>query len=150
MTNATTSGGSSAPDPSAALLSPGTAATQPLPSARDVPGREPVIPGHISIAPRVLQRVGGAVVAESLAVDRRDVRVEARDDEGRLALRVATPVGIPVLSADVDAPEGGLLGTIRALQETVTQRVHEITGRAVSRVDVNVTGSRLEKNGRPR
>jgi hypothetical protein len=106
-----------------------------------------VIPGHISIAPRVLSKVGGAVVAETLVVERRDVRVEARDDDGRLALSVETPLSIPALTADVVVPAGGVLGTVRSLQETVTTRVTEITGRTVSRVDVTVTGSRLEKTG---
>ncbi|MCU1530362.1 MAG: hypothetical protein JWP75_4125 [Frondihabitans sp.] len=109
-------------------------------SARD-------IPGHVSVAARVLQKVGSAIVAESLAVETRAVRVEARDDEGRLALRIATPISVPVLSADVVAPSGGVLGTIRTLQGTVTRRMNEITGRAVSRVDVTVTGSQLERSG---
>lgn len=116
-------------------------------TARDVPGREPVIPGHISIAPRVLSKVGGAVVAETLAVPRHDVRVDARDEEGSLALSVSTPMTIPALTRDLVVPPGGVLGTIRSLQDTVTHRLLEITGRAVSRVDVTVTGSRLEKTG---
>jgi hypothetical protein len=105
-----------------------------------------MVPGHVSIAPRVLEKIGTAVVAETLAVDRRDVRVSARDDEGRLALGVSTPIAIPTLSADVDVPEGGVLGTLRSLQSTVTRRFNDITGRAVSRVDVTVTGSQLESS----
>jgi hypothetical protein len=112
---------------------------------RDVPGRGPVIPGHVSIAPRVLQKVGGAIVADSLFVERGDVRVEARDDEGSLALRVSTPMNVPALTTDLAVEPGGVLGTVRALQTTVTRRLFEITGRAVSRVDVTVTGSRLQK-----
>jgi hypothetical protein len=108
--------------------------------------REPV-PGHISIAPRVLTKVSGAIVAEALVVEPRSVRVDARDDDGRLALSINTPISIPVLSADVRVPAGGVLGRIRSLQETVTRRVNEITGRAVSRVDVTVTGSQLERSG---
>jgi hypothetical protein len=107
----------------------------------------PVIPGHISIAPRVLQKVGGAVVADTLAVDRRDIRVDARDDAGNLALRVATPITVPHLTGDLAVPSGGVLGTVRSLQATLTSRLFEITGRAVSRVDVTVTGSRLEQTG---
>lgn len=108
------------------------------------PGPTPGIPGHISIAPRVLQKVGGAVVGESLSVDHRDVRVDAQDDDGRLALHISTPMGVPALSRDVVVADGGVLGAIRSLQETVTSRLLDITGRAVSRVDVTVTASRLE------
>jgi hypothetical protein len=111
----------------------------------DVPGRGPVIPGHVSIAPRVLQKVGGAVVADTLLVSRSDVRVDARDDDGNLALRVSTPMNVPALTSDLVVAPGGVLGTVRSLQETVTRRLFEITGRAVSRVDVTVTGSRLQK-----
>ncbi|MBF4577127.1 hypothetical protein [Frondihabitans sp. VKM Ac-2883] len=113
--------------------------------SRDVPGASPVIPGHVSIAPRALQRVGSAIVADELRVSHHDVRVDAHDDEGRLALRVATPLSIPRLDAATEAPVGGVIGTVRSLQETVTRRVNEIAGRAVSRVDVTITGSQLEK-----
>jgi hypothetical protein len=106
----------------------------------------PGIPGHISIAPKVLQKVGSAVVAETLAVERSRVHVDARDDEGRLALRVSTPIAIPELTADVVVADGGVLGTVRALQQTVTTRIHDITGRAVSRVDVTVSASRPQSS----
>lgn len=106
----------------------------------------PTIPGHISIAPKVLQKVGSAVVAETLDVERSRVHVDARDDEGRLALRVSTPIAIPPLTADVVVADGGVLGTVRALQQTVTTRILDITGRAVSRVDVTVSASRPQSS----
>lgn len=137
---AASDGWSLSPDSSAATLD------HPVTSS-DVPGRGPVIPGHVSIAPRVLQKVGGAVVADTLSVDRHDVRVDARDDSGNLALRVATPITVPHLTGEVVVPPGGVLGTVRSLQSTLTSRLFEITGRAVSRVDVTVTGSRLEQTG---
>lgn len=130
VSGAATGGWSSDPDSPAATFDGG-------PSTR--------VPGHISVAPRVLQKVGSAVVADSLSVDRHDVHVDARDDEGRLALRISTPISIPQLSPDVDVHAGGVLGTVRALQETVTTRVLAITGRAVSNVDVTVTASQLTK-----
>lgn len=114
---------------------------------RDVPGRDPVVPGHVSIAPRVLAKVGGALVAETLAVPRHEVRVDARDDAGSLALSVSTPVTIPALTPGLVVSPGGVLGTVRSLQATLTSRLFDITGRSVSRVDVTVTGSRLEKTG---
>jgi uncharacterized alkaline shock family protein YloU len=136
-------GRSSKPDSSATVLDRSV-------TPHDVPGRGPVIPGHVSIAPRVLQKVGGAVVAETLAVSRRDVRVDARDDQGNLALSVSTPVNVPALTADLVVQPGGVLGTVRSLQDTVTRRLFDLTGRAVSRVDVTVTGSRLQKTGEVR
>lgn len=144
---AASSGWSSGPDsPAATSVHPG-GIDHPV-GTRDVPGRGPVIPGHVSIASRALQRVGGAVVAEQLLVDRRDVRVDARDDDGSLALRVSTPMTIPPLTA-VPADQVGVVATITALQETLTRRMAEVTGRSVSRVDVSVTGSRLPlTNGR--
>ena len=128
------------------------AATLPLAglTAGSIPGPSPVIPGHISIAPRALTRVGSAVVAEALDVDTHDVRVDARDDAGNLALRVETTLRIPPLGGPVTVPAGGVLGTVRDLQQTVTSRVREITGRSVSRVDVTITGSRIERKEGPR
>ncbi|RKR76090.1 hypothetical protein [Frondihabitans australicus] len=103
------------------------------------------LPGHVSIAPRVITRVSGAVVGEALDIDRRDVRVEAYDDSGRLGLRVWTPVGISPLAADADVPAGGVLGLLRELQATVATRLLSIADREVSRVDVTVTGSTVER-----
>lgn len=113
-----------------------------VPRAEAVPGRGPVVPGHVSIAPRALQRVGGAIVAERLRVDRSDVRVDTGDDAGTLTLTVSTPVVIPPLGA-VPADQVGVVETIRDLQATVTRRMADVTGRAVSRVDVTVTRSIL-------
>jgi len=126
--------------------------------------RGPVVPGHVSVRPRVLQRVAGAVVAEQLHVDRHDVRVDATDDGGDLALHVATPVRVPALDRATlhvatpvrvpaldraaGLPEGGVLGLVRELQGTVRSRVRELTGRSVSRVDVVVTGARAETRRR--
>ena len=111
-------------------------------------GRGPVVPGHVSLAARVLSRVAAAVVAEQLRVDRAEVRVDASDDAGHLALRVTTPVRVPALSGSVQVPAGGVVGLVRELQSTLTRRVSEITGRTVSRVDVTVSRSQLDRTGR--
>lgn len=111
-------------------------------------GRGPVVPGHVSLAARVLTRVAAAVVAEQLRVDRAEVRVDASDDAGHLALRVTTPVRVPALSGSVPVPAGGVVGLVRELQSTLTRRVSEITGRTVSRVDVTVSRSLLDRTGR--
>jgi len=111
-------------------------------------GRGPVVPGHVSLAARVLTRVAAAVVAEQLRVDRAEVRVDASDDAGHLALRVTTPVRVPALSGSVPVPAGGVVGLVRELQSTLTRRVSEITGRTVSRVDVTVSRSVLDRTGR--
>jgi len=96
----------------------------------------------------VLQKVATAVVAETLRVRRADVRVEAADDAGHLALRVSTPVRVPMLSEAMTMPEGGVVAVVRDLQSTLTRRVSDLAGRTVSRVDVTVSGSRLERTGR--
>jgi len=111
-------------------------------------GRGLVVPGHVSLAARVLTRVAAAVVAEQLRVDRAEVRVDASDDAGHLALRVTTPVRVPALSGSVPVPAGGVVGLVRELQSTLTRRVSEITGRTVSRVDVTVSRSVLDRTGR--
>ncbi|GAA0964979.1 hypothetical protein [Frigoribacterium faeni] len=116
--------------------------------ATGLPDRASVVPGHVSTAARVLTRVAVAVVAETLRVDRREVHVDARDDDGRLALSVTTPVRIPTLTEAVDVPEGGVVGIVRSLQSTLTRRMAEIADRTVGRVDVTVTGSRIERTGR--
>lgn len=114
----------------------------------DVRGTGPVVAGHVSIPAKVLQKVATAVVAETLRVRRADVRVEAADDAGRLALRVSTPVRVPMLSKAMTMPEGGVVAVVRDLQSTLTRRVSDLAGRSVSRVDVTVSGSRLERTGR--
>jgi len=110
------------------------------------------IPGRIGIASRVLTKVSGAVVAETLDVPFGDVHVDTSDDSGQVAFRVATPIAIAVLSGDSSAahPTGGVMATVQALQETVRSRVGEITGRAVSRVDITITGSSVVTKGRVR
>jgi len=44
-------------------------------------------------------------------------------------------------------PEGGVVAVVRDLQSTLTRRVADLAGRTVSRVDVTVSGSRLERTG---
>ena len=135
--SAAASGGGSAPSTLGEAYGDGGAA-----------GRGPVVPGHVSLAARVLTRVAAAVVAEQLRVDRTEVRVDASDDAGHLALRVTTPVRVPALSGSVQMPAGGVVGLVRELQSTLTRRVSEITGRTVSRVDVTVSRSLLDRTGR--
>jgi hypothetical protein len=123
-------------------------AGQPGGTAGQLAERGSGVPGHVSLAARVLTRVAAAVAAEQLRVDRTEVRVDASDDAGHLALRVTTPVRVPVLSESVQMPEGGVVGLVRELQSTLTRRVAEITGRTVSRVDVTVSRSHLDHTGR--
>ena len=107
-----------------------------------------VVAGHVGIPAKVLQKVAVAVVAETLHVRRADVRVLAEDDAGQLALRVSTPVRVPMLSEAATMPEGGVLAVVRDLQSTLTRRLSELAGRTVSRVDVTVSGSRTDRTGR--
>jgi len=111
-----------------------------------VPGHG-AVPGHVGVPAKVLQKVATAVVAETLRVRRADVRVEAADGGGRLALRVSTPVRIPVLSEAAALPDGGVVAIVRDLQSTLTRRFSELAGRTVSRVDVTVSGSRIDRTG---
>jgi len=117
-----------------------------VPGHGAVPGHVSV-PGHVGVPAKVLQKVATAVVAETLRVRRADVRVEAADDGGRLALRVSTPVRIPVLSEAAALPDGGVVAIVRDLQSTLTRRFSELAGRTVSRVDVTVSGSRIDRTG---
>ncbi|KPG88057.1 hypothetical protein [Frigoribacterium sp. RIT-PI-h] len=125
-----------------------SSAVERTPAASDdVRGSGPVVSGHVSIPGKVLQKMATAVVAETLRVRRADVRVEAADDAGQLALRVSTPVRVPMLSEAMTMPEGGVVAVVRDLQSTLTRRVSDLAGRTVSRVDVTVSGSRLERTG---
>lgn len=111
-------------------------------------GHPTVVPGHVSVSRRALQRLAVAVVAESWHLDRGDVRVEASDDAGELRLRVAAPVRVPALGSGAPVPEGGVVGLVRGLQRHVSTRVRTLSGQAVSRVDVTVTGGRVDRVGR--
>lgn len=90
----------------------------------------PVIPGHVTIAPRAYERTLAAVAARSLGVRARDVTVRAADEGGRLIVHVSGAIsgdGAPVLER------------IERVRTDVTEGAQRLTGAAVTRVTVHVT-----------
>lgn len=110
--------------------------------------------GHNRISTQALTALAQAAAAESLGVSPQDVRAEWSDDDGLLALSIAAPIGVPSL---VDVLMDPLrLGTFggsvweRAVKAktTILERVMELSGSTLSRVDIRISGARITEGAR--
>jgi hypothetical protein len=121
--------------------------TAPVPAPREpgTPSRAPR--GRTTITSRAVRRVVAAVTADALEVPAADVAVTLADDAGRLAVEARTPIRIPALA---DRPEAGgtLLERLAEAQTQVRDRVLDLTGSTVGRVDLRITGARIQERGR--
>lgn len=113
--------------------------------------------GRTRVSSRALDRVVGAVAADALGVETKAVHVRLGDDRGSLAIAVASPIrAVPLvspgrvagLSSPRSKPAGTLLQRAEAAQRQIKKRVSELTGSAVGRVEVRLTGVRLENDRR--
>lgn len=113
-------------------------------------------PGRTRVTPKALNRVVSAVTAETLGVDAGRVGVELADDAGALGLIVSTPIRVVSLKrvqsdrSWVERTGGSILErTVRA-HETIRDRVSAVTGSAIGRVTVRVSGVNVEPGDRVR
>ena len=119
-----------------------------------VPGKGLV--GHNRISTQALTSLAKAAAAEALGVLPEDVRADWSDDQGLLALSLVTPIKIPALTAVVRNPGrvAGFGGSIweRAVRAklAIFNRVTELSGARLSRVDIRITGARTTEGGRVR
>ncbi|MFD1721317.1 hypothetical protein [Amnibacterium endophyticum] len=112
--------------------------------------------GRTRITGPALQRVVAAVAGEALGVDAKDVGTDLTDHGGALDLAVDTPIGVPSISRvreqskALERSGGSILERCAAAEQTVRDRVHELTGYDIRRVTVRVTGVRITKERRVR
>jgi hypothetical protein len=112
--------------------------------------------GHNRISTQALTSVARAAAGEALGVPAQDVRAEWSDDDGLLALSLVTRVTIPPLPVVLRDPGriAGFGGSIWeravAAKAEILQRVTELTGAQLSRVDIRISGATVRGGGRVR
>ena len=101
--------------------------------------------GRNRITAKALDRVVAAVTADTLGVKASRVGVALGDERGLLVLTVSTPIRVVPLSrirqdvGVVSRTGGSVLDRAAAAQETIRERVNEITGSTIGRVTVRLT-----------
>nr|WP_231704970.1 hypothetical protein [Arthrobacter gengyunqii] len=112
--------------------------------------------GHNRISTQALTSTAKAAAAEFFRVPPAQIRVTWSDDQGMLAMSLALPVALPPLNriaADpglVSRAGGSVWDRAHAAKPLLRDRVTELTGSLVSRVDVRITGVQLEEGSRVR
>lgn len=132
-------------------------AAQPTPDTRPEPGARSTaetVAGRTSVAARSLTRVAAALAAAELRVPLRDVRVAVEDARGLLAFTVTAPVSLPTLArvagdrAAIGRHGGALTERSLEVSRRMRDRVEEVTGHRVARVDLVLTGARFDGSAR--
>ncbi|WP_434995722.1 hypothetical protein [Arthrobacter sp. Ld5] len=126
---------------------------QHIQPATAVPGRPPgpFLAGHTRITTQALTSTARAVAADVLGVQPAQVRATFSDDRGLLALLLALPLPVPPLARVVREPAvvgtfGGALGErADSARSPILERVQELTGARLSRVDIRIIGSTVAK-----
>jgi hypothetical protein len=112
--------------------------------------------GHTRISTQALSSVAKAAAAEALGVTPHEVRAEWSDDDGLLALSLVAPIAVPSLTTIVRDPGRieGLGGPIWdravAAKAVIWQRVTELSGARLSRVDIRIGGASMSEGVRVR
>jgi hypothetical protein len=113
--------------------------------------------GRTRVSSRALERITGAVAGDALGVDAKKVQVRLSDLRGSLAISVASPIRAVPLEAPGrptrtesprSAPNQTLLQSAERAEQQITKRVGDLTGSAVGRVDIRLTGVQLETDRR--
>ncbi|GAB3122445.1 hypothetical protein HNR05_001288 [Leifsonia psychrotolerans] len=123
---------------------------------RDQPAGSSTLVGRNRITARALRAVAAAAVAETLNVAGRAVSADLADDHGKLAVTVRAAIPVVSLAAIQRNPRalelsgGTLLERCERAQRQTKERVEQLTGRRVSRVDIRVTNARIEGEERVR
>ncbi|OUM43365.1 hypothetical protein [Arthrobacter sedimenti] len=110
--------------------------------------------GHNRITTQALTSTAQAAAAEVLGVQPAQVRASFSDDRGLLALLLALPLPVPPLTRVLDDPGivdsfgGPLWARADAARTPILERVQELTGARLSRVDIRIIGSTVAKGVR--
>ncbi|GAA0965981.1 hypothetical protein [Frigoribacterium faeni] len=103
--------------------------------------------GRNKITSKAVRRVVSAVTAEALEVSASDVSVELADRDGALSVVAKTPIRISPLGVPTRST-GTLLERLSSAQSTIRSRVLQLTGSAIDRVDLQVTGADIRERKR--
>ncbi|WP_052274126.1 hypothetical protein [Arthrobacter sp. L77] len=121
-----------------------------------VPGRPPgvFLAGHNRITTQALTSTAQAVAGDVLGVPPAQIRASFSDDRGLLALLLALPLPVPPLARVVREPDlvgtfgGPLWARADAARSPILERVQELTGTRLSRVDIRIIGSTVTRGAR--
>lgn len=112
--------------------------------------------GHNRISTQALTTLARAAAAEALGVSPQDVRADWSDDDGLLALSVAAPIRVPSLTEVLGDPQriegfgGSVWDRAVAAKTAILERVTELSGSTLSRVDIRISGARISEGVRVR
>lgn len=110
--------------------------------------------GRTSVSSKALNKVVSAVSADELQVDATSVSVDLSDSSGKLVLTVRSPIRAVALGrivtdgSLVERAGGTLLARTAQAQDIIRSRVNALTGYAVERVIVRVTGVEIKQEKR--
>jgi hypothetical protein len=119
-------------------------------------GAERGLAGHNRVSTQALTSTAQGVAGEVLGVSPTLIRASWRDDQGYLALSLALPIGTPSLTRVLQDPQlvagfgGSIWERVHAAKGEILDRITRISGSTLSRVDIRVTGIRLQDGGRVR
>ncbi|GAA2050427.1 hypothetical protein [Leifsonia soli] len=85
-----------------------------------------------------LEHLARAVAADALGVGATDISARVRDESGALAVRLTTPVAVRSLRSGAGEPLAARLTDAGA---RIRERLAELTGLEVARVDLRATGA---------
>lgn len=112
--------------------------------------------GRTRITAKALNRIVSAVTGETLGTDPARVGVDLSDQDGALTLTVTTPVRVLSLDrvqsdpAAVSRAGGSIVDRAERAQQTIRDRVNALTGSAIGRVTVRVSGIDIQPEERVR
>ncbi|MDN3495708.1 hypothetical protein QL996_07205 [Planococcus sp. APC 4015] len=109
----------------------------------------PSHPGRITIKDRVLVRIAEEATADTLRIGRGDVSAGVSQAQGGIALTIRTPLPIPHLDDTAAiAAAVPVLEQVQNAQAQLKDRVAQLTGRDVTRVNITVTGAVIAQQKR--
>ncbi|MFT2815443.1 hypothetical protein [Leifsonia sp. A12D58] len=110
--------------------------------------------GRTRITSKALKSVVSAVTAEALGVDANHVGVDLTDHSGALAVTVTTPIRVVSLDRVQSDPTavkragGSIVDRTSRAQETIRDRVSNLTGSTIGRVTVRISGVNIQPEER--
>lgn len=111
--------------------------------------------GFTRISRTALNRVLAAITADAFDLKASQVKAEANDDGGKLAITVSVPVKVPSL-ADIardntllERRGGSLPEFAQAVRVTLSERAAELTGSSIGRVNIDLVNTITEGKAVP-
>ena len=123
----------------------------PQRGAAGAPNAIPAHPGRITVKDRVLIKISEEATATILKVDRGEVKVDVAEARGGMTVTIRTPLPIPNLDDTAAITAGApVLERVARIQELLRDRIGQITGHEVTRVNITITGAVIAEQKRVR